>query len=305
MELVIAFVLDFLFADPDWLPHPVVGMGKIIAAEYKLILKARDGWKKPLGIACALVNTAAMYLLIRGLLSLFSGPVKTVLSVYLLYTTLAAKTLHKEAHGVKKALALSVEKGRKQLSRIVGRDTASLDEDAIVKATVETVAENTSDGIIAPMFYAALFGPAGAMAYKMVNTMDSMVGYRNDTYLLAGYGPAKLDDLANLIPARLTALLMCFSAGSASLMRRAFLTVKEFHGAHLSPNAGWCEAAAAGVLGIELGGGHDYFGEYVYKPTIARAINPVEPDAIDAATKLMWRSTILYLLIYAAIYFLI
>ena len=298
MELVIAFVLDFLFADPDWLPHPVVGMGKIIAAEYKLILKARDGWKKPLGIACALVNTAAMYLLIRGLLSLFSGPAKTV-------TALAAKTLHKEAHGVKKALALSVEKGRKQLSRIVGRDTAPLDEEAIVKATVETVAENTSDGIVAPLFYAALFGPAGAMAYKMVNTMDSMVGYRNETYRLAGYGAAKLDDLANLIPARLTALLMCFSAGSASLMRRALLTVKEFHGAHLSPNAGWCEAAAAGALGIELGGGHDYFGEYVYKPTIGRAINPVGPDAIDAATKLMWRSAILYLLIYAAIYFLI
>lgn len=102
MELVIAFVLDFLFADPDWLPHPVVGMGKIIAAEYKLILKARDAWKKPLGIACALVNTAAKYLLIRVLLGLFSGPVNTVLSVYLLYTALAAKTLHNEAHDVKK-----------------------------------------------------------------------------------------------------------------------------------------------------------------------------------------------------------
>lgn len=305
MELLIAFVLDFLFADPDWLPHPVVGMGKVIAREYDMILKARDARKKSLGIVCALFNAAAIYLFVRGLLGLMSGPLKTVVSIYLLYTALAAKTLHKEAHGVKKALGRSVEEGRKQLARIVGRDTASLEDEAIVKATVETVAENTSDGIIAPLFYAALFGPAGAMAYKMVNTMDSMVGYRNDTYRLAGYGAAKLDDLANLIPARLTALLMCLSAGSAFLMKRAFLTVKEFHGAHLSPNAGWCEAAAAGALGIELGGGHDYFGEYVYKPTIGRTVNFVKPEAIDGATKLMWRSTLLFLTIYAAIYFLI
>lgn len=305
MEILIAFVLDFLFADPDWLPHPVVGMGKIITREYRGILNAPENWKRPLGITCALLNTAGMYLLIRGLLSLMSEPVKTVLSIYLLYTALAAKTLQKEASGVKKALDRSVEKGRRQLSRIVGRDTASLDEEAIIKATVETVAENTSDGIVAPLFYAALFGPAGAMAYKMVNTMDSMVGYRNETYRLAGYGAAKLDDLANLIPARLTALLMCLSAGSASLMKRAFLTVKEFHGAHLSPNAGWCEAAAAGALGIELGGGHDYFGEYVYKPTIGRAVKSVGPEAIDGATKLMWRSTILFLMIYATIYYLL
>ena len=305
MELVIAFVLDFLFADPDWLPHPVVGMGKMITREYRGILNAPESWKKPLGITCALFNTVGMYLLIRGLLNLVGGPVKTVLSIYLLYTALAAKTLQKEARGVKKALDRSVEKGRRQLSRIVGRDTASLDEEAIIKATVETVAENTSDGIVAPLFYAVLFGPAGAMAYKMVNTMDSMVGYRNETYRLAGYGAAKLDDLVNLIPARLTALLMCLSAGSASLMKRAFLAVKEFHGAHLSPNAGWCEAAAAGALGIELGGGHDYFGEYVYKPTIGRAVKSVDPEAIDGATKLMWRSTILFLMIYATIYYLL
>ena len=305
MNLLIAFALDIVFADPMWLPHPVVGMGKIISREYRGILKAPERWKKTLGIACALFNTAATYLTIRGLLSLFDGPINTVLSVYLLYTALAAKTLHKEAHGVKKALALSLEKGRRRLSRIVGRDTASLNEEEIIKATVETVAENTSDGIIAPLLYGALFGPAGAMAYKMVNTMDSMVGYRNDTYRLAGYGAAKLDDVANWIPARMTALLMCLTAGSRSLMKRTFLTVREFHGAHLSPNAGWCEAAAAGVLGIELGGGHNYFGEYVYKPTIGRAVNPVESVAIDGATNLMWRSTILYLLIYAAICFLI
>ncbi|MFR9296257.1 MAG: CobD/CbiB family cobalamin biosynthesis protein, partial [Aedoeadaptatus pacaensis] len=159
MNLLIAFALDIVFADPMWLPHPVVGMGKIIAREYRGILKAPERWKKPLGIACALFNTAATYLIIRGLLSLFDGPVKTVLSVYLLYTALAAKTLHKEAHGVKKALALSLEKGRRRLSRIVGRDTASLSEEAIIKATVATVAENTSDGSIAPLFYGALFGP--------------------------------------------------------------------------------------------------------------------------------------------------
>ena len=188
MNLLIAFALDIVFADPMWLPHPVVGMGKIIAREYRSIIKAPERWKKTLGIACALFNTAATYLLIRGLMSLFDGPIYTVLSVYLLYTALAAKTLHKEAHGVKKALAFSLEKGRRQLSRIVGRDTTSLNEEEIIKATVETVAENTSDGIIAPLFYGALFGPAGAMAYKMVNTMDSMVGYLNDTYRLAGYG---------------------------------------------------------------------------------------------------------------------
>ena len=305
MNLLIAFALDIVFADPMWLPHPVVGMGEIISREYRVILQAPQRWKKPLGIACALLNTVATYLLIRGLLDFFSGPMKIALSIYLLYTALSAKTLHKEAYGVKKALALSLEKGRKQLSRIVGRDTASLSEEEVIKATVETVAENTSDGIIAPLFYGALFGPAGAMAYKMVNTMDSMVGYRNDTYLLAGYGAAKLDDVANWIPARITAFLMCLTAGSRSLVKHAFLTVKEFHGAHLSPNAGWCEAAAAGVLGIELGGGHNYFGEYVYKPTIGRAVNPVEPGAIDSATNLMWRSTLLYLLIYSAIYVLI
>ncbi|MDY3118575.1 MAG: adenosylcobinamide-phosphate synthase CbiB [Peptoniphilus sp.] len=298
MNVLIAFALDSVFADPTWLPHPVVLMGKLIAWEYKGILKSPSGWKKLLGIGCAVFNTIAVFLLIRGLLALLSEPAKTVVTIYLLYTALAARTLHKEAQGVKKALSISLEKGRKQLSRIVGRDTASLTEEEIIKATVETVAENTSDGIIAPLFYGCLFGPAGAMAYKMINTMDSMVGYKNETYALAGYGAAKLDDAVNFVPARITAFFMCLTAGSPERIKRAFETVRMYHDAHLSPNAGWCEAAAAGILGIELGGGHNYFGEYVYKPTIGRALRPVKRDDVDGATKIMWRSTILYLLIY-------
>ncbi|MDD7363712.1 MAG: adenosylcobinamide-phosphate synthase CbiB [Peptoniphilus sp.] len=288
MKILMAFILDIVFGDPEWLPHPVVMMGKWIHMTYRRLLSAPKHRQKSWGIVVALGNTAAVFLVTSWVLRALPYALSTIVATYILYTSLASKTLHVEAKAVKDKLLISPEEGRRQLSRIVGRETDRLSPREIICATVETVSENTSDGIIAPLFYAMLFGPAGAFAYKMINTMDSMVGYNNETYREAGYGAAKLDDVANYIPARITALLFCLTA-EPKVARRSLKTVRRFHGAHLSPNAGWPESAAAGILGIQLGGGHYYFGQFVEKPPIGEALREPEPEDIDRICRAMWK----------------
>ena len=228
-----------------------------------------------------------------------------VIEAILTYQILAAKCLCVESMKVYKALKTgTIQDARKAVSMIVGRDTAKLDEEGVAKAAVETVAENTSDGVIAPMLYLAIGGPILGMAYKAINTMDSMIGYKNDRYLDFGRAAAKLDDVVNFVPSRISAWLMilaCHVLGGqfiASEAKRIYLRDRRKHS---SPNSAQTESACAGALGIQLAGDASYFGKVVHKPTIGDARRKVTPEDIPLSNHLMYGTTILCLLICLAI----
>ena len=221
----------------------------------------------------ALVLVIGTYLICERILYLagyFYPPLSSLLVGIGVFYCLAGKTLIKEVKAVFEAVDRSTEEGRKQVGRIVGRDTSGLSPQEIRAAALETLAENLSDGVIAPMFWFALLGLPGMMAYKMVNTLDSMIGYKNDRYFEFGQIAARLDDLANYIPARLTAWLML--AVSGNLNKQGF--VKRFGPAHASPNSGYPESALAAILNCRFGGTHDYFGKPVEKPYIGTNERP-------------------------------
>jgi adenosylcobinamide-phosphate synthase len=287
-----AVLLDLLLGDPRWLPHPVVLIGRLITALEKglrrIVQNERAGGVLLLvltvGITCGVVLAV-----IEGAyaVSPYTG---FAAAVFLSYTCLAARSLHLESRLVADALARGeLAEARKYLSFIVGRDTEGLDEPEIWRATVETVAENTSDGVIAPLFYLILGGPPLALAYKAVNTLDSMVGYRNERYLRFGWASARCDDLLNFIPARLTGLLMVAVAPLIGLSARAAWRVMRRDGRnHSSPNSGIPEAAAAGALGVRLGGTNVYSGVSVAKPTIGEPMQPLSLTAYQGAVRLMY-----------------
>ncbi|HHZ02646.1 MAG TPA: cobalamin biosynthesis protein CobD, partial [Tissierellia bacterium] len=220
------------------------------------------------------------------------------------YTCIAARSLHYEANMVEKELDNGIVEGRKRLSYIVGRDTSSLNEEEIIMATVETVSENTSDGVIGPLFYIVLLGAPGGLAYKFINTMDSMLGYMNDKYKHLGYFPAKVDDLFNLIPARLTAILMNISSIGRFDFINGMKILKRDRRNHKSPNSGYPESATAGLLGIQLGGGNYYHGLYVEKSHIGDKINDVNKEHIKNTVEIMYRSEIAFLMFYYLIIFI-
>ncbi len=211
-------------------------------------------------------------------------------AVLLSYTCLAARSLHCESRLVADALGGGdLAEARRRLSYIVGRDTASLDEAEVWRATVETVAENTSDGVIAPLLYLMLGGPVLGLAYKAVNTLDSRGGYKNDRYRRFGWASARCDDLANWLPARLTGVLMALAAPLASLSASGAWRIMRRDGRnHASPNSGFPEAAAAGALGVRLGGTNSYFGQPVAKPTIGDPEKPLDGGAWRGAVRLMY-----------------
>lgn len=259
------WLADRLLGDPAGWPHPIAWFGKIIAAGEKEFNKGNDRITKgALFSVFLIVSTYALchFLLVRA------GSIHPYFAVCLtgigVFYGLAGKTLIKEVKAVFEAVDRSVEEGRKQVARIVGRDTSRLSPQEIRAAALETLSENLSDGVIAPMFWFALAGLPGMMAYKMVNTLDSMIGYKNERYLEFGRIAALIDDVANFIPARLTAYLML--AGSGHWEKRAF--VHRFGPAHASPNSGYPEAALAAILNCRFGGTHDYFGKPVEKPYI-------------------------------------
>ncbi len=271
IALLCGWLLDLLVGDPAWLPHPIVGFGKLIAAGEKRWNKGDNRRRKGAILAVCLI--AGVFFLTLGLLaglrvlSEWLGIGHILLYVaegILVFYCLAGTTLIREVREVFRAVDRSLEEGRTQVARIVGRDTANLSAQEIRTAALETLAENLSDGVIAPLFWLALLGVPGMVAYKMVNTLDSMVGYRNERYLEFGRFAAKTDDVANWIPARLTALLMLIAAGKPQLLP----FVRKYGPQHLSPNSGWPEAALAGILDCRFGGPHDYFGEEVVKPFI-------------------------------------
>ncbi|MDO5301298.1 MAG: adenosylcobinamide-phosphate synthase CbiB [Tissierellia bacterium] len=286
---LISALLDLIFGDPRGLVHPVEVMGKLIHWEEKL---GRSRIKSPRGLrawglAMVIFNVAVAFAVPALILALLPPVLGLIFSIYVAWTSLSAKTLVEEADKVARALEESLEAGRHRLSYIVGRDTRELSREEILRATVETVAENTSDGIIAPLLYLALLGPAGGWAYKMINTMDSMIAYRNDKYVDLGRAAAIVDDVANFIPARLTGLLMVLlSPGSWG---EGLRILRRDARAHLSPNSGFPESALAGILGIQLGGGHFYFGKFVEKPTIGDDIRKIEPEDIKRTNQILWR----------------
>ena len=239
--------------------------GKLIAAGERHLNHGKHRRMK--GAALAVTLIAATFGATAGLIALAgmaSPALRTAVEAVMIFYCLAGTTLIKEVKGVFAALDVSTEQGRKQVSRIVGRDTSQLTDNEIRKAALETLAENLSDGVIAPMFWLLLLGVPGMAAYKMINTLDSMIGYRTERYKRFGTAAARIDDAANYIPARLTALLMIAVAGKPELLKFVARNGKR----HASPNSGYPEAALAGILNCRFGGGHYYFNEYFDKPFI-------------------------------------
>ena len=267
LALLFGWILDLLLGDPAWLPHPVVGFGKMIAfGEHRLNKGTHRKLKGAvLAIGLILATFAATWLLLYAI-SKLPSPLGEGLGVRLLliFFCLAGTTLIREVREVFLALDRSLEEGRRQVARIVGRDTSELSAQEVRTAALETLAENLSDGVIAPLFWLALLGVPGMVAYKMVNTLDSMIGYRTERYREFGCWAAHIDDIANYIPARLTALLMIIVAGKLQLAGFVWRNGCR----HASPNSGYPEAALAGILNCRFGGPHYYFGELFDKPFI-------------------------------------
>lgn len=262
--LLIGWILDLMFGDPAGLPHPVVWFGKAISSLEHLLNKGTHRKIKGALVSVFLIvgTFAVTWLFLRFLSSVWWLDI-AVQSILVFYC-LAGTTLIREVRMTFDAVDDSVESGRLQVGRIVGRDTSCLSAQEIRTAALETLAENLSDGVIAPLCWYAVLGVPGMMAYKMVNTLDSMIGYRNSRYKDFGCAAARIDDIANYLPARLTAILMILVSGRWRLLR----FVWKYGSQHLSPNSGYPEAALAGILDCRFGGPHDYFGECVAKPFI-------------------------------------
>ena len=259
------WLADKLLGDPEGWPHPIVWFGRAISAGEKQFNRGENRADK--GALMSLCLVVGVYGICKQLIDWAAGinPILSgVLTAVGVFYFLSGTTLIREVKAAFDAVARSTEEGRKQLARIVGRDTAHLSPQEIRAAALETLAENLSDGVIAPMFWFALLGLPGMAAYKMVNTLDSMIGYKNERDREVGRVAAKMDDLANLVPARLTAYLMLLVSGNWS--KREF--VQRFGPAHASPNSGYPEAALAAILDCRFGGTHDYFGKPVEKPYI-------------------------------------
>ena len=300
--LIAGYLLDLLLGDPEWLYHPVRLIGKYISFAEKHLRKRGGNLR-----ISALILTASTTLLTMAAVALIlwllklAGEVPLFIGMALLdWMGIAITCMAKEARGVGRALKLGVGPARKQVARIVGRDTQNLTEEEIIKATVETVAENTTDGVISPILYALIGGPVLLWGYKAVNTLDSMVGYMDEKYRDIGWSSAKLDDVLNYIPARLTALLMAFAARLTGMDgKNALRIVRRDHANHKSPNSAWSEAAAAGALHIQLGGTHLYFGKPVEKPTIGDEDRPAEEEDIRKVNRLLYVTSGLMMLIAA------
>ena len=307
-----AFILDLLLGDPQHWPHPIRWIGNSISGMQKQIRQVCRSER------ALYVGGAVLWIVIVGLSWLVTWAIISALSalniwlghlaeLWLAYTILAGRCLSDAAMDVSRALESgSLEESRRQLSYIVGRDTSQLNETQITRGVVETVAENTVDGVIAPLFYLFIGGVPLAMAYKAINTLDSMVGYKNEKYRAIGCVSARIDDLANLIPARLSWLL--FTA-AAFLMRldakNAFRIGWRDRYQHKSPNCGWSEATVAGALGIRLGGPNTYFGELVEKPWIGDERREINQKDIRLTIRLMFIASAIALVLFSAIYWLL
>lgn len=295
--LILALLLDLTLGDPRWLPHPVVMIGRMIRF-FEILFRKMVPNERAAG-ALLLIATTACAAVAAWLLILVCSRINPLAgflaAAVISYTCLATRSLHHESALVAEALrAGNLDEARRTLAFIVGRDTAGLEEADIWRALIETVAENSSDGIIAPLFWLTIGGPVAGMAYKAVSTLDSMVGYKNERYLQVGWASARMDDLLNLIPARLTALLMILAAPLAGLSPRGALriTLRDRLN-HPSPNSGHPEAAAAGALGVRLGGTCSYRGRQSWKKYIGDPRVPLDERSYRGMIKLMYLTALI------------
>ena len=304
--LLLGWLLDLLLGDPAWLPHPVVGFGKAIAfCEHRL---NRGSHRKVKGafvaiglIAVTYIATCFLCYVLNNIgctfFTLHSSLFTCFFEALIVFFCLAGTTLIREVRAVFLALDRSLEEGRKQVARIVGRDTSELSAQEVRTAALETLAENLSDGVIAPLFWFAVLGVPGMLAYKMVNTLDSMIGYKTDRYRDFGCWAAHIDDIANYIPARLTALLMVVVAGKPQLASFVWRNGRR----HASPNSGYPEAALAGILNCRFGGSHYYFGQLFDKPYIGNNDRPLTTTDMRTAIRVNRTAEVLMLLIVIAV----
>jgi adenosylcobinamide-phosphate synthase len=317
------FLLDLLIGDPYSLPHPVRWIGRLIGILDKSLLgeippdmsdpDKRDRASERTKGAVTVLIVITVILILSGAVMLAAYRLSMILGMaieaVLTCSVLAATSLRRESMKVYCELEKGdIEGARKAVSMIVGRDTACLDETGITRAAVETVAENLSDGEIAPMMYAAVGGPVLGLIYKAINTMDSMIGYRNDRYMWFGTAAAKLDDAVNYIPSRISAWLLILSAaisGREYDAKRAYAVWKRDRYRHKSPNAAQTESACAGALGVVLAGDASYFGKKVHKPTMGDPVRAIETEDIKRANRLMLTSSVLGELICLAVMYLI
>lgn len=299
MAFFLGFLLDLLFGDPYFLPHPIRLIGSLIAKIEKCFLgknknrnekrELRQGICMVIIVLFSTMTAATLILFLAYSMNCYLG---MAVEMIMTYQILAVKCLKDESMKVYRCLKeKTLPEARKAVSMIVGRDTDCLDEAGVAKAAIETVAENTSDGVIAPMLYTALGGPILGLLYKAVNTMDSMIGYKNDTYLYFGRAAAKLDDVVNFLPARISAyfmILASFLGGKCFSGKRAYYIYKRDNRNHASPNSAQTESVCAGALGIQLAGDASYFGEIVKKPYIGDNVRAVEYEDIKRVNRLMY-----------------
>ncbi len=304
LQILIAFALDLVIGDPKGWPHPVRWIGKT-ASRLESATRKRFADPFAAGTVTAVGMIAGTFATVWALLAMLGALhpwAETLASIYCIYTALSVRSLFDESRPVRQHLERGgVTEARQSLAHIVGRDTESLDQRGIVRATVETISENTVDGIVAPLFYACLGGAPLALAYKAVNTLDSMFGYKNEKYLRFGKAAARIDDAANWIPARLAAPIMTLGAalcGKNAL--RACKTVLRDGSRHASPNAGIPEAAVAGALGIRLGGSAFYGGEKMDKPWIGGRHKEIEIGDITSAHQIMGAASLVTVLLFTS-----
>jgi len=299
--LIFSYLADLIFGDPEGFPHPVRGIGRLIGLLDNRLRGGKGKRKERIkGVILSLSVTGATfitaYLLIE--LSRRLNPLLGVfVSIYLGYTTISTKDLRVKAKVILREIEMNnISKARKRLSHIVGRDTKDLSREEIIIASLESIAENTNDGIIAPLFYLTLGGPVWAMVYKAVNTLDSMVGYKNEKYIHFGWFSAKLDDFFNFIPARISGILISLASFIAGKdFKNSFKILLRDGRRHPSPNSGVSEAAMAGALGIKMGGPSFYEGKEVFKPYIGEKIREIHPFLINEALNISFIASILML----------
>ncbi len=310
LVLLAGWTLDLFLGDPLWMPHPVVWFGRMISWGEKHLNKERHRKLKGTLLSSFLVVFVwvATWALLRFtsciaadaefLHSTFHLSLSTLLSILIIFWCLAGTTLIREVRQTFFAVDRSIAEGRKQVARIVGRDTSELTAQKIRTAALETLAENLSDGVIAPLFWLGIGGVPGMLAYKMVNTLDSMIGYRTDRYRNFGCFAAHLDDVANYIPARLTAFLMVLASGRLSLLG----FVMKYGPKHASPNSGYPEAALAGILDCRFGGPHTYFGELFDKPYIGENERPLTTKDMRVSIRINRVAECLAIMLLLALY---
>ena len=301
--LLIGWVLDLIFGDPQRLPHPVVGFGKMISwGEHRLNKGAHRKLKGALFAITLILLVFVLTWFLRRQFSIFNFQFSILFDIIIIYFCLAGTTLIREVRNVFLAVDRSLEEGRAQVARIVGRDTSALSAQEVRTAALETLAENLSDGVIAPLFWLALLGTPGMLTYKMVNTLDSMIGYRTERYKDFGCWAARIDDVANYIPARLTALLMALPHAIFNFQFSIFNFIKKYGKNHASPNSGYPEAALAGILNCRFGGPHYYFGQLFDKPYIGENDRELTTDDMKKAIRVNRTAEILMVVIIFLVY---